>query len=270
MPNNQVSKSHIQISQGVLRQFSHKKKEELNGFVNVCDAVYVLSLLTGKISEEKVATFGTQADYYSLNVEKELSETIEGPFGEVTRKIRSSPNDSYSALTSGDIVAIQRYIKASIVRAPRNHNDPQVNSIAQSLGITLTPSISVEFLLSRLDALKPFPNTGMILIKNTSPTPFVVPFNCLSIMNLERGDKIFFPFHPKFCFALVPLEDFDKTPGPIDLATTVFETSKDVENVNNLSIGTELVNQKMIVGSEENELKRIYVVYQKLLQRKIK
>jgi hypothetical protein len=179
MNTRTIINSHIQISQGVLRYFSHKKKEELNGYVNVCDAIFVLSLLTGTVSEEKVSTFGTKLNYYDSKVEEELSETIEAPFGEAVRKIRSSLDDSYSELTSSDILAIRRYIKASIVRAPRNHDDPKVRSIAQCLGVTLTPSMSVDFLLSRLDELEPFPNTGMVLIKNTSPASFVIPFNCL-------------------------------------------------------------------------------------------
>jgi hypothetical protein len=112
--------------------------------------------------------------------------------------------------------------------------------------------MSVDFLLSRLDELEPFPNTGMVLIKNTSPASFVIPF------------------HPKFCFGLVPIGDFDKTPQGLDLATMVLNNPRDVEMINNLSIGTELANQQLIVGSDPKELERLYSFYQELLKNKAK
>lgn len=106
--------SRIQITQGVLRAFFHKMRESQNGKINTTDAVYALSIVTKEIIKEKVSSFGVSENYYDPDVEKRLSEEVEGSFGDAYW-LFGNPDPEGPLLTEGQYKAIRNYIKFSII-----------------------------------------------------------------------------------------------------------------------------------------------------------
>lgn len=97
---------------------------------------------------------------------------------------------------------------------------------------------------------------SLALLHNDSPVEFVIPFNCLSIANTPDGDLIFFPFTPKDLLLLSPVKD--------DGTILNLDEEKDeerVRSINNLALGTEMVNVGLIVGKTKDELLRLESLY---------
>jgi hypothetical protein len=247
--------SHIQISKGVLRNFAHKMLVSYGGKSNSTDAVYVLSLKSGAISEEKIDTFGTAANYYDPAIEKRLCEEVEGPFGAAISELRD-PNKSASVMSNSEKVKdIRRYMNFSLIRAQRNHANPQIQNFAKGLGHDLTPSEVIKRFLDTKDKFDPFNGMGLSLAHNTSSVDFVIPFNCLSIFNGSDGDLIFFPFSPREVLILAPLNGTQE--DGLILKQDDFSEEKMVCFINNLALGTENKNVGLIIGKNKEELNRL-------------
>jgi len=250
--------SHIQITQGILRPFAHRMVVTYEGKSDKTDAVYVFSLSTGLIREEKIPTFGTKENYYDVDIEHRLSSEIEGPFGLAISHLKDPQTKEKTLENREEVQAIRRYMIFSLIRAQRNHANPQIKSFLKGFGKDLAPSQVLKTFLVQKEVVDPFQGMSLALLHNDSPVEFVIPFNCLSIANTPRGDLIFFPFTPKDLLLLSP-SDEDAT--ILDLGEEKDEER--VRSINNFALGTEMVNTQLIIGKTKDELLRLESLYSK-------
>lgn len=255
MAGSQDHDSHVQITQGLLSSFSHPMTVIHQGKRNKTDGIYVLSLKTNAITEEKVSEFGAIKNYYDEETEKRLSAEVESPFGAAISELKDSQKSASVMSNPEKVKAIRRYMIFSLIRAQRNHANPLILDFSKAHGLDLTPSIVIKSFLDKKDTFDPFKDMGISLARNTSTVDFVIPFNCLSIMNNPDGDILFFPFSPREVLILSPFYG-EKDDGLI-LEERDFSEEKMVCFINNLALGTENKNVGLIIGKSEGELIRL-------------
>ena len=110
--------SHIQITQRLLENFSHKVDEPYNGHPTLVDFVYYLDLSDYRIGEKRRREFGADYGFYSDEVENLLSDNAEGPFGEAISKLcKKTTNLSNYSFSQQELKSVANFAYYSISRS---------------------------------------------------------------------------------------------------------------------------------------------------------
>lgn len=255
-------KSHIQIPKNLLKRFSHKILSTQNGHTNKVDAVYALSINEGTIIEEKINTFGTIENYFSVETEREiLNKKIENPFCDAASIIRMQLDVKGCKrvnIKKKNKDAIYKFCQYSHLRAPRQINSFNDDALMRAFKIRLTPSEFIDMAENSPFITNPFADRLIAIIKNDTNINFVMPFHCIYLIHVDgyksdaQRDIIILPFTPKYAIALLPINDDQKLQLDVINLTTVEE----VTAMNDWAFRTELTNKQFLIAVERKELEK--------------
>jgi len=192
--------SHIQLPNGILKHFR-------SGAPEASGRVFYLDLNTSYIGLSGSGRLGTEAGYYSEEIETYLNEKIETPFTTLAAKVRAFIHENREALTldSIDEEICKNYVAASMARSKPALDSLMTNSVtAQFMGEQANHddlvfvSTQPGMLSSVLKAYK------MLVIVNRTARHFVVPRNCFYEVQSKGSSCIVVPISPGCVLELVP------------------------------------------------------------------
>lgn len=231
-------KSHIQINQSILDRFSNMKEIYTEGHRSLVGYVEFFNLKDFTFGIEKVKDFGTKEDYYESDVEKDLLSTkIEGPFGNVCKKINKSFELSNFALTQKEKETIINYAFYSCRRS-ENGIDKVIDFFAKH-GIRKTPS---DVLRTELDLNKTFPYKTVSILVNESSEDFIIPFNCLIYVTLFGYKCCVLPISPRKAICLSTNSDTENT-----CLVTQISSTELINEINLACFDVEKRNMNLVV-----------------------
>lgn len=174
---------------------------------NKGQCVYCLCLKIIEITEEKINELGTEKDFYSVEVEKELCDNIEQPTGIVLKKILEwgSSNKNIN-LNSDDKKHIVKYIRYLLYRS-----DKFVQEINKESILSKTLGSLEKNELFKLDDIVPSLRDSLNkydvnLIINNTDVNFVIPRNGF----YQYKNIIIFPFSPRKALCLLTFDEMKK------------------------------------------------------------
>ncbi len=244
--------SHVQIPKSILRNFAYKSKKD--GYV-----VDYLDLHNNSIKTERIKKLDTIENYYSKDCEDFLSTTIEGPFGEISKKIREFAKGKTDKLipTEEETRAIYDFFEFTLKRS----KFLLVEANKTSLTSVISPITQEEIIM--VSKARFFKDYFVNIIKNKTKIDFVIPRNCIYVKKAKSKEKRHFilPFFPKVAIILMPNDEkkeFDSANNHRDHFHIDDENS--VKILNEFALHTEVgTNNEFIVGNinELNRLKEI-------------
>lgn len=201
--------SHIQINKALLRNFSHKEIDSKER------RIHYLDLSSNVISTEKITKLGTCPDYYSEEIEEELSK-IECKFGPIAKMFRDFGYKKDQIIISqqqkNDVIM---YITYSILRSNLYYNSvinkaSYTNIVCKIMRCNITHN-DILSLVKINPASSPFRYYQLFLCDNICDTQFVIPRNCIySISTANALPKLILPITPKRAIFLVDEQDAKK------------------------------------------------------------
>jgi hypothetical protein len=237
--------SHVQIPKSILKNFAYKSKKD--GLV-----VDYLDLNDDTIKTEKIKKLDTIPDYYNEEFERYLSDNIEGPFGDISKKVRdiSKKKIDNPKLTLKEINAVLNFFETSFKRgkfALDLANRTSVTSI-------LHP-ISQEELIYTTSRF--FINYFVNIIRNETKIDFVIPRNCTSISLSKTKDKFhaILPFTPRIALVLIPNEEKPEYITKDKKVRLICINDADILRYYNMSaLKTEIEMNNMFIVGNKREL----------------
>jgi hypothetical protein len=252
--------SHVQIPKSILRNHSYQYK-------NRGDVVDYLNLKNNRIYKRKrIRELGAIEGYYSDEFKKYLSDNIETPFGEISKRIREFSNNKVQNLSFGEKESkiVLEFFNNIFLRS-----ELTLKTTNQYSSSAIINPFSHEELL-RLSRQNFFKENWINIIINKIDKRFVIPRNCFYAKKSNTHNKFHYilPFTPQVAIILLPKEEiseYETEKGKIDYL--YIDDEKTIENMNELALSIELnTNNKFIVG-EVNELKRLRKINRKYLRK---
>jgi len=250
-------KSHVQIPKSILKNFAYRSQDD--GLV-----VDYLDLNDNTIKTEKIKKLDTIENYYSEECEIFLSENIESPFAEISKKIKSFGSGKLKNLTlvASEIKIIFDFYNYTFSRSRYAVLQANLNCMAS----VVQPVTNEE--LIQLQRHNIFNEYCVRILRNRTDTNFLIPRNCFYIKtsSVSKNPYIILPFSKKTALVLLSKEE--------DIATRQYyneylfvDSDKRVKILNEKALNFEiLMNNEFIVG-QLSELKRIRKINSKYLRK---
>ena len=241
--------SHTQLPEQILRHFRDPKSGQ----------IWYLNLKDGKIHKTSSGKLGTAADYYSTEMERYLSETIESPLGAFWTEIKDfavGKTESVTVYTAKE-VAEKNYVIALIARSGYMFEKFEQESFTSAL---CSPQDNhdnwVWFLLNKnLNNANPVNQLQLAHLVNDTQQYFVVPKNGFYCMKSKGGDCIIVPVSPNYAFILKSAEDMEPDENGESVHTYYVKNEDDIYDFNLLALQFEYAfNKEFVAGSRKDEL----------------
>ncbi|MCK4812556.1 MAG: DUF4238 domain-containing protein [Candidatus Marinimicrobia bacterium] len=247
-----IMNSHVQIPKSILRNFAYKSKKD--GYV-----VDYLDLHNNSIKTERIKKLDTIENYYSKDCEDFLSTTIEGPFGEISKKIREFGKGKIDPLTLSEREkhAILDFFNFTLKRSKIALEEANKASLTSAI----SPITQEEILM--LSRARFFKEYFVNIIVNRTEIDFVIPRNCFYDKKAKSPEKRHYilPFAHKVAIILLPNEeskDYDSENKHRDYF--YIDNENIMKKLNEFALHTEVgTNNEFVVGNinELNRLKEI-------------
>lgn len=244
-----IMNSHVQIPKSILKNFAYKAGKD--GWV-----VDYLDLNDNQIKTEKIGKLDTIENYYSEEFEKYLSDNIEGPFGEISKKIRniSSKKIDRPILTINEENVVLDFFEFALRRS--NMLIDKMNKYSFKSPIT-EKTLEEIILLSRGQYFK---ECYISIITNKTKIDFIIPRNCFYWFKSETTNNYYYilPFTPKVAVILMPNEEKTIYSTKENLRQQFYVDEYKIRIMNMYALAVEQgINNQFIVGnkSELIELK---------------
>lgn len=244
--------SHIQITQGILRGFSHKTSEG--------NKVFYLDLNDFKIKEEKIRILGSKEFYYNEQNERYLS-VIEKNFGEATAKIKMFGKGTKEKITldQSDCKNIKRFFNYTFVRSEKNLDEVNRYSVASKILGNMKHDELIELVKSDEKSLSYFKDFKINVIINKTSKEFITLRSVYYLLKKHEYNREMYimPLNGKVAIAMIHNDDYHKYENKEGVFYLSINDENSVQKMNEIALRYEQKqNDEFIVGNM-NELKRL-------------
>ncbi len=162
-----------------------------------------------RLKENGPKVLGTEEDYFSNRIEKELNKEVEKPFSFILNKMKKNPLFEVE-MTGDEELCIKRYFSVSMFRSDFTSKDFKNNSVLAQwfpdqvihdfiIAVNLKGGI-IEYVNSR----------SVSILENQSRTPFVTSRNGYGLIKCNNSEWIIIPFTPFRAIGLIPSDRKEK------------------------------------------------------------
>ena len=192
--------SHIQLPNGILKYF----RSDAPG---TSGRVFYLNLESGNIGLSGSCRLGTEAGYYSEEIETYLNEKIETPFTTLAAKVRSFIDEDGDTLTLAlaDEETCKNYVAASMARSKPALDSLMTNSVTAQFSSEQANHDDLVFISTQPGMLSSILKAyKMLVVVNRTERQFVVPRNCFYEVQSKGSSCIVIPISSGCVLELVP------------------------------------------------------------------
>lgn len=233
--------SHVQVPRLVLRHFAVEGK------------VPYLDFKTLEIRTQSAKTLGTEEDYYSENVEGELSKNVESRFGYLANRLiaEKKKGNSIFELSPEEENVCKKYISASGYRSDKTFADMLKYSLTAELETDqANRDAHIHFALRQNEGVFPhFEDFRATVLYNETDCLWVVPRNGFYAIYSQSLLCYVAPFCPTGAVALIP---------ETLLSCNIVDTRVEAQRMNEYAVEMEYgYNCAFVAGVDKTELERL-------------